>query len=83
MTTLIWPRSCTVQTTKNLPGQCPRVCVKLKSGNALESQGKLKKIRDQALDALYAVARKHRVIILINKTIQQIFRDQPKPKCWL
>lgn len=45
--------------------------------------GKAKKkkyIRDQALGALYAVACKHRVIILINKTIQQIFTDQPKPQ---
>lgn len=32
MTTLIWPRSGTLQTTENLSGQCPRVCVKLKSG---------------------------------------------------
>lgn len=39
-------------------------------------------MRDQALGILYAAACKHRVIILINKTIQQMFRDQPKPKCW-
>lgn len=43
MTTLIWPRSGTLQTPENLSGQCPRVCVKLKSGNTLESWRSLKK----------------------------------------
>lgn len=55
---------------------------KIKEWKRTWKSGKTNKIRDQVLDTLYVVAHKHRIIILTNKTIQQICRDQPKPKCW-